>query len=589
MSRVGSATDADPRAEDPRRTLFDLLRPYRRDLRATVGNGVSDQVFAIASAMLAAYMVARAVRGATADQLWPWFVLLGFLVVPQLRMRWLEFIGAQSIANRIRVDLRAQVFDAFERLAPGFLLKRRSGDLAVVAMSDVDELQRFFATSYVALVVGVVVPILSVVALAIASWRVALALLPMLVLAASLPWWVHRRAEERARVTRQLDAEIGAVAVDTVQGMREILAFGDGAATLERVGARADEATRARIRGARDRTLERSVAETLTTLGLIAALFVSAPLVPAGALRPTLVPMIAMLAWLAFGPLVRIHHAAGDLRSATASSGRISELLREPPPVADTGVNGSVSPQPLSVRFDRVSFRYDADRPNAVDRVSFDIPAGATVALVGHSGAGKSTVVQLLMRFFDVDAGTITVNGVDVREVPLRALHGLIAYVPQDVYLFNLSAADNIRLGRPEAADEEVRTAAGQALADEFISALPNGYASILGERGARLSGGQRQRIAIARALLTDAPVLVMDEPVSSLDVENELALREGMARLRSGRTTLVIAHRLSTIRSADALIVMERGRVVGTGTHEQLLLGSRSYHRLIGSQIEDD
>ena len=233
-----------------------------------------------------------------------------------------------------------------------------------------------------------------------------------------------------------------------------------------------------------------------------------------------------------------------------------------------------------------MSFRYrPSEPPDALGSVSFGVAPGETVALVGHSGAGKSTSAHLLLRFWDVTGGSVSIGGHDVREMPQHVWRELVTFVPQDTYLFHTSVAENIRLGRPDATDDEVRTAARQALADEFITALPDGYDTLVGERGAKLSGGQRQRIALARAVIKDSPILVMDEPVSNLDAESERELAVAMAQARKGRTVLVIAHRLSTIKTADRLVVLDRGRVAEVGRHDDLVAAGGTYARLVSSQ----
>jgi ATP-binding cassette subfamily C protein CydC len=237
------------------------------------------------------------------------------------------------------------------------------------------------------------------------------------------------------------------------------------------------------------------------------------------------------------------------------------------------------------VEFQEVVFGYgDAD---VLHRVSFTIEPGRTVALAGHSGAGKSTCAALLMRFWDPWSGRVTIGGFDLRELTLEAARDLVGYVPQDTYLFRASVLDNLRIARPDATDAEVVRAARLALADEFVRALPQGYDTILSERGLSLSGGQRQRLAIARAFLKDAPVLVMDEAVANLDAENEREVHAAMARLRQDRATLLIAHRLSTLAVADRVVVIEHGRVVETGSHSDLAAAGGAYARLISSQFD--
>jgi ATP-binding cassette, subfamily C, bacterial CydC len=292
-----------------------------------------------------------------------------------------------------------------------------------------------------------------------------------------------------------------------------------------------------------------------------------------------------VLAATTFQPVIAVTEAARDLNLVLAAAARIDALLSAPAPVVDRVSHGPERPIEPRVRFADVRFRYAPELPHAVSGVSLEIAPGETVALVGHSGAGKSTCAQLLLRMWDVCEGAITIGGHDLRDFPQEDLRQLLTLVPQDAYLFNISLRENIRLGRPDASDDDVRAAARAALADEFISALPDGYDSVAGELGARLSGGQRQRIAIARALLKDAPILVMDEAVANLDAASEQEVTAAMAAARHGRTTLVIAHRLSTIRSADRIVVLDHGRVLEAGT-QGALASHGAYRRLVAAQM---
>ena len=283
--------------------------------------------------------------------------------------------------------------------------------------------------------------------------------------------------------------------------------------------------------------------------------------------------------------MTNITGIAESLGVVFAAANRVFAVLNAPAPVKDTEVAQTPGPVEPGIEFRAVSFHYAPGLPPALDSVGFCVEPGESVALVGHSGAGKSTCIHLLMRFWDVTDGAITIGGHDVRMFPQSALRDLIAWVPQDVYLFNMTIRENIRLARPDASDAQVEEAARVALAHDFIVRTPQGYETNAGERGVQMSGGQRQRIAIARAVLKDAPILVMDEAVSNLDAENERLLREAMARVRAGRTSLIIAHRLSTIRNADRIIVLENGRTVETGSHDSLLTSGGVYADLVAFQ----
>ncbi|MFC5228009.1 ABC transporter ATP-binding protein [Streptomyces fimbriatus] len=274
-----------------------------------------------------------------------------------------------------------------------------------------------------------------------------------------------------------------------------------------------------------------------------------------------------------------------ELANIRAAANRLTEIVTARPDVTDQSSKTQPLPEPIdpTVTFEDVRFRYAPDLPHAVSHVSFTVPAGSTVALAGHSGAGKTTCASLLLRHWDPTDGTVRVGGHDLRALPLARLRQLIAAVPQETYLFNLSIRDNIRLARPDASDAEVEDAARAAHAHDFIVGdLPEGYDTPAGERGAHLSGGQRQRIAIARALLTGAPVLVLDEAVSSLDAESEAEVDRAMRTARTGRTTLIVAHRPSTLRTADTVVLLEEGRIVDAGPHHALLARSPAYRSLL-------
>jgi ATP-binding cassette subfamily B protein len=261
-----------------------------------------------------------------------------------------------------------------------------------------------------------------------------------------------------------------------------------------------------------------------------------------------------------------------NLEGALTDAAQFAELLLEPPVVTDAEQPESFTPRDYGITLSDVSFRYDPSQPLLFDRLSLTIPAGAKFGLVGRSGGGKTTLTRLLLRFSDVEAGRILIGGLPIDAVPQAALRTLVGYVPQDPSLFHRSIADNIRVGRPNATDADVRRAAALAHAADFIETLPAGYDTLVGERGVKLSGGQRQRVAIARAILKDAPILILDEATSSLDSESEASIQDALLTLLKGRTALVIAHRLSTVRRMDELIIMDRGAIIERGSHDELL-----------------
>jgi len=568
------------------RPLLVVLRPYRRRLLLAIASGIVDQGLAIGAAATGAWLVGAAVTGTGPAELRPGLWLLGGLVLPRAVAGWMESYVAHDMAFRILVDLRARIYDALERLAPAYLLERRSGDLGAAAMGDVETLEVFFAHYLSPLTVACIVPPAALLALGLVHPLLPVVLLPVLVLVATVPAWLRRRAADQGRRLRARLGEVNAHVVDAIQGLREVVTFGQAGRQLAELDRQGVLLRNAQIAHARRASAEHAAVDALIAAGMLAVLAAAGALIAAGAIRPALFPAAVVLAAFAFGPVADVTHVARELGVVAAAGERIFALLEARPAVTDRpGARPPTRVDPR-VRFDRVRFRYAPGLPDAVRDMTFEIRPGETVALVGHSGAGKSTCAHLLLRFWDVTGGAITIGGHDLRDLPQHALRELLSLVPQDVYLFNQSIADNIRLARPDAGDAEVERAARAALAHEFVTGeLPDGYQTLVGERGARLSGGQRQRIAIARALLKDAPVLVMDEAVSNLDAESERALEVAMARARSGRTTLVIAHRLSTILAADRIVVLNHGQVAETGAHPELLARNDTYARLIGAQ----
>ena len=376
---------------------------------------------------------------------------------------------------------------------------------------------------------------------------------------------------------------LNAETVEVIQGQRELAVFGRGSDFVAKLMQLTNVLGVAQRRYSSRAGFEHAAIDALTALAVIATAWTSVLLVRNAALDRALLPLALMLAGGSLTPIVEVTQTARKLGELKAGAARILEIFHQKPQFDDKG--NAAMPRAMVVEFKQVGFGYQSDRGDVLANLDFSASPGETVALVGRSGAGKSTTVNLLMRFRDVTSGAISIGGCDIRDIPVSTLRRMIAYVPQDIHLFNETVADNIRLGWPDAPMDKVREAARLAQADGFIEALPQGYETVCGEGGARFSGGQRQRIAIARALLTDAPILVLDEASSSLDAENERAFRRTLGYACGERTVILIAHRPSTIRSADRILVLENGRIVQQGSHEQLVKQGGAYSRLIESE----
>ena len=568
--------------------LLWMIRGYFGLMALAIVTGILNQGATIAAAALGAYMVGQVAVGTTAADLRTPAFALGAAVVLRAVMAWAEMWIAHDLAYRILADLRGHLYSALERLAPGYLIRRRSGDVASTAMADIETAEWFYAHTVGTFVVAVVVPLLAFATLGAMHWTLALVLLPFAVLVAGAPFVLRRRAARQGEALRAELGNLNAEVVDGVQGLRELVAFGSQRRFLANLGSHSNRLVRSQLAYGVRAGIEQGAVVAFMSFGMLSVVAVAANHVSRGDLDPAYYPVVITLAIFVFVPILAIAKVAQSLGIVFASAERAFHLLREPAPVTDApGAAPPDSEVEPRVTFTGVTFGYPGGGDPALLDVSFEIAPGETVALVGHSGAGKTTCASLLMRFWDADTGTIAIGGHDVRQLPQRFLREIIAWVPQDIYLFNTSLRENIRMARPDATDAEIEHAARTALAHEFITEMPRGYDTVAGERGVQMSGGQRQRIAIARALLKNSPVLVLDEAVSSLDTRNEQELNLALHAVRQGRATLVIAHRLSTIRSADRIVVLEEGRVVEQGTHDGLLARGRSYRSLIASQTE--
>ena len=569
--------------------LRDLLpvaagRPLGLVLTALCGTVA--QLGVLATLATGAWLVGGAVTGTAGPMLVPaaWGLAVGVLVTALAK--WGQSWFGHDLAFALIEQLQLGLFDGLEKAAPRYVLGRRTGDLAGIATADAEMLEGFFAHLLGDYVGAALVPLAALAGLAVIHPLLALALLPFLPLVASVPFWLAQRAGRQGDALRVELGALNAEVVEGIQGLRELTAFGHGRRYLDRLMRRTGALQSHQMRYGARAGLEAAAIDILLALAVLAVLATGASLVAAGGLPMALFPLALVLAGGALAPITQVTETGRQMGALQAATQRVLTILHQAPQVADHGraVPEATAPD---IRFEDVRFGYDDDRGAVLRGFTCTIAAGETVALVGRSGAGKSTCANLLARFWDPAGGRVVLGGHDLRDLPLAALRERVAMVPQDVHLFDLSVRDNIRLGRPDATVEEVEQAARLAQADGFIRALPQGYDTPCGERGARLSGGQRQRIAIARAFLQDAPVLVMDEAVSNLDTESEQALQAAVRDLRRGRTTLIIAHRLSTIRSADRILMLEDGRAVETGRHEELALRGGPYARLVAAAVD--
>ena len=569
--------------------LLGLVRPWGTELALTFLLGVAHHGTAIGVGVVSALLVGQVITGGDLTLL---LILLAVLTPLAAFFIWTESWVAHDLAYRLLAEMRVDVYRKLDPLAPAYMTRRRSGDLVSVVGGDVETVEFFFAHTITPAFTAVVVPGVVVAVLAVIAWPMAIAVAPFLFAVALSPFFAQKRSERLGEELRHQLGDVHAHMVDSIQGMREISAFGRGPARTAEMVDNSWRFAHFQLRFLKERAFQIGFIEAMTALGGLVVLTIGVWLLTNGNIsRPELI-LAVVLSVAAFAPVSDIARTMKQLMETLAASRRLFAIHDEPVPVTDgPGIssdahhNAHLNGAP-SLDFDEVGFDYGPGEPQALSGVSFKVEPGHTIALVGRSGAGKTTCANLMMRFWDPSGGSVRLDGHDIRDFKLDDLRRRVALVSQDTYLFNASIRENIMLGRPDASETELEEAARQANCHDFITAFPDGYDTIVGERGMQLSGGQRQRIAIARALLKNAPVLVLDEATSHLDAVSESQLRQALEHLMQGRTTLVIAHRLSTIRDADRIVVLDHGQAIEQGSHQELLERHGLYAQLVATQL---
>ena len=499
-----------------------------------------------------------------------------------------RFYLVSWLGERVVGDLRRDLFAHVIRLGPAWFEIKRSGDVMSRISADAQLIEQVIGSSASVALRNTLMCIGGVAMLVITNPKLALLVLAVVPLVVAPIILFGRKVRALSREAQARMADMVSEGGETLDAVRTVQAF----AQEDRAARRFGEATERTFAAACKRIARRAVMTTLVIFIVFAAvgflLWMGGHDVISGRISAGDLSAFVFYAVLVASSGGAISETIGDLQRAAGAAERLAELGAEPAVIVEAA-SPKLLPKPLqgSVRFEAVSFRYPT-RPDslALDRFDLGVTPGETVAIVGPSGAGKTTVFNLLLRFYDPEAGTIRVDGVDIRDLRFADVRRALAIVPQEPVLFTTSVADNIRYGRPDASDADVRAAAEAASALGFIETLPQGFDTHLGARGVRLSGGQRQRIAIARALLCDPAILLLDEATSALDAESELAVQQALDRLMHKRTTLVIAHRLATVQKADRIVVVDHGRVVDVGRHADLVRRDGLYARLAELQF---
>lgn len=572
------------------RSLFRVIRyirPYQRLAYLTLACAVLTTTLEMVPPWLLKRVIDDVIRAENLPLL-KWLILglvaahLGRNLLNSSRIRF-----NNTLEQRVIYDMRDQIYRALQRLSVSYYENRATGEIMSRVVNDVNNLERIFIDGVEALVMAGLTLLGIMAVLFFLNWQLALIALipiPFLVLGATV---FTTRVHKLYHVIRQQAAQLNALLQDSISGIRETMSFNREAYEVERFNRQSLEYSRGNLRVARIWSVYSPGMILVASTGTLLILWFGTHAVLEG--RMTVGGLVAFLSYLGlfYTPINQIHSVNHMLQQSLASGERVFEIIDAVPEVSDRP--GAVQlPQKVQgfVEFKNVSFHY---RPNApvLQQIALQAIPGEKIALVGPSGSGKSTIIKLLMRLYDVDTGAITIDGHDVRDFKLSYLRDQIGVVAQEPFLFNGTVRENIVYGRLDAPEEEVTAAAEAARAHEFILSLPEGYSTWIGERGVKLSVGQKQRIAIARALLKDPPIIIFDEATSNIDTETEAKIQEALGALTYHRTTFIIAHRLSTLKHVNKILVIQNGRIIERGTHEELLAGGGMYTLLYEAQFQ--
>jgi ATP-binding cassette subfamily B protein len=572
--------------------LLGFLRPYKISLTVSILLAVLSQGAAIALIWLTGEVIDKAL--ATHDHQMLWILVGAVLAVGFARAGLMAgrrlLSGRQALA--VEMDMRHGLYSHLVRLSFGFYDRHQTGQLMSRATVDLQGVRFFLGYGLIFFFQNAITVISVTVVLLIFNWKLALISLAITPVLVAVAYRYSHVTHPTLREVQQKLADVATVAEENIVGVHVVKSFAQEPQESAKFHARSEAVFQQTVKANRQRALYVPFISWLPLLAQGAVLLVGARMVTSGEL--TVGGFVAFNLYLGMlvMPLRSLGMWIGQAQRATASGERIFQVMDEPEEIADRPGAVELPPGDGDLRFEDVRFEYLAGR-SVLDGVTLDVPAGRTIALIGQTGSGKTTLTSLVPRFYDTTGGRVLVDGVDVRDVKLTSLRRAIGVISQDPFLFSASVRENITFGAPDLDDAEVKRIAGLAQAAEFVEELPDGYDTIIGERGITLSGGQRQRLAIARALAVDPRILILDDATASVDATTEARIRVGLREAMRDRTTLIIAHRLSTIALADEIVVLDEGRIAARGTHDELLDTSPVYrdiyeHGLLERQFAD-
>ena len=536
---------------------------YKKEFIISIIYGIFNSVFALLTVLTGAYIASAALFKMSTGKILYLFIPLIIFIIGKGLFAFLEMYECHLVSYGVIEKIRNLLYDSISKTAPQSTGKKRSGSITSVFVEDVEATEVFYAHTAGSYIIAFVCTVLYLTALSFLSFKISAAVFAACILVAAVPYFFNPITKKIGEEIRDGLAEVNAEAVDTVQGLREILIFGKEKKYIEKVTADTLRLNKKEIRDGRFKGLHSLVINLITSAVLISTILLAHSEVIAGSLKPEMVSVVIIFSLFAFVPIMSVSVTAGAMNISNGAAKRILDILEEEPAVKDRVpyIPQNKSSVKGNIEFKDVKFSYEKGT-EVLHGVNFTVKAGESIALTGESGAGKSTIANLLMRFYEPDSGAIYIDGKNIKDIHQNSLRDIIAYVPQDVYLFNKTIKENISLACPDASDEEIKQAAKVAMADGFIKRLEQGYDTNVGERGVQLSGGEKQRIAIARAVLKNSPILLMDEAVSNLDSESEALFRQALNNIRKNKTIITIAHRPSTIKEADRAIKIENGKI---------------------------
>jgi len=565
----------------PGRRLLKLLAPFAGWMMLATLLGVATIGSSIGLMTLSAYLIARAALHPSIADLSLAIVGVRFFGIVRGLFRYGERYLSHQLTFRLLARLRTWFYAAIEPLAPARLLRYRSGDLLARIVADVETLENLYLRAIAPPAVALLIAALAACLVGRFDLRLAVALLAFFLAAGvGVPLMARQMSRTVGRRMIQLRAMLNATLVDGIQGMAELLTFGQAQRYLDQVQTLRRELAGLQARMAHIAGLHQALTSLAMNLATMTLVALAIPLVRSSQIDGVYLAVLALAAISSFEAVLPLPAAFQYLDNSLEAARRLDEILTASPAVTDPPPPRP-APDRCDLQVDSLSFTYEPGEQPALEGISFSLPHGGQVAVVGPSGAGKTTLTNLLLRFWDCQAGQIRLGGRDLRDYGQEEVRRLIAVVAQHTHLFNASIRDNLLLARPGASEDEVVQAARQAQIHDWIASLPDGYGTWIGEQGLRLSAGQRQRLAIARALLQDAPILILDEPTANLDALTEREVLVALQGLMAGRTWLLITHRLLGLEAAGEILVLHAGRIVERGRHHELMQMAGLYRQM--------